>query len=157
MQPRIRMGLIVGAIGLVLNVCVSAFIGLCGPAVSLLAGGVAGFFSAQQEKAATKSEGAKLGAISGSVAGALIVIGQILGAVAALAYYQFSGTPAPLGTIPSTSAPLSQQLIFYVSGMGTGLCFGLIGVGLAALTGAGAGYLGTPEQPAPIQQPPMQP
>ena len=49
MQPRIKMGLIVGVIGLALNVCVSGFIGLCGPLVSLLAGGLAGFLAAQQE------------------------------------------------------------------------------------------------------------
>lgn len=58
MQPRIRMGLIVGAIGLALNVCVAGFIGLCGPAVSLLGGVIAGFLAAQQEKAALKADGA---------------------------------------------------------------------------------------------------
>ena len=69
MQPRMRMGLIVGVIGLALNVCVSGFIGLCGPLVSLIAGAVAGFFAAQQEKLGTKGEGARAGAIAGAVAG----------------------------------------------------------------------------------------
>ena len=41
MQPRIKMGLAIGAVGLALNVCVAGFIGLCGPLVSLLAGGLA--------------------------------------------------------------------------------------------------------------------
>ena len=35
MQPRIKMGLAIGAVGLALNVCVAGFIGLCGPLVSL--------------------------------------------------------------------------------------------------------------------------
>lgn len=50
MQPRVRIGLIVGAIGLVLNICVAGFVGFCGPFFSLLAGGIAGFLTAQQEK-----------------------------------------------------------------------------------------------------------
>ena len=41
MQPRTRIGLIVGVIGLVLNICVAGFIGFCGPVLSLVAGGIA--------------------------------------------------------------------------------------------------------------------
>jgi hypothetical protein len=147
MQPRIKVGLLVGVIGLVLNVCVAGFIGICGPLVSLLAGALAGFFTARQEKPAVKSAGAQAGAISGAVAGALVLIGQVLGGAGALAYMQFSGARSPFGQIPSTAADPSQQVIFYLTGIGTACCFGLVGVALGALTGAGAGYLGTPEQP----------
>ena len=49
MQPRTRIGLIVGVIGLVLNICVAGFIGFCGPVLSLIAGGIAGYFATQQE------------------------------------------------------------------------------------------------------------
>ena len=42
MQPRTRIGLLVGVIGLVLNICVSGFIGFGGPLLSLIAGDVAG-------------------------------------------------------------------------------------------------------------------
>ena len=62
MQPRTRIGLIVGMIGLVLNICVAGFVGFCGPFLALVAGGIAGFFAAQQEKPLTKNEGARLGA-----------------------------------------------------------------------------------------------
>ena len=146
MQPRIKMGLVVGAIGLAINVCVAGFVGLCGPIVSLLAGGVAGFLAAQQEKLPTKSEGAKAGAISGGIAGALVIIGQVLGVIAALAFMQASGMHFPFGQIPTT-ADSSGMLVYYASGVGTGLCFGIIGAVLAAAVGAGAGYMATPEQP----------
>ena len=147
MQPRIKMGLIVGVIGLVLNVCVSGFIGLCGPFASMLAGGVAGFLTANQEKLTTKADGARAGAVAGGIAGGLMIIGQILGGVIALVLMQTSGTQLPFGTIPTGDDP-SMMAIFYLSGLGTGLCFGIFGAALAAGAGAGAGYFGTPDQPA---------
>jgi hypothetical protein len=150
MKARFKIGLIIGLVGLVLNVCVAAAFGICGPVVSLIAGAVAGYFTARQEKPATKSSGAQAGAISGAVAGALILIGQIIGAIGALAYVQYSGAKIPFGTIPSTSADMSVQLIYYLTGMGTGICFGVVGIVLSALTGAGTGFLGTPEpEPQP--------
>ena len=142
MPPKIKVGLLVGAVGLVLNVCVSAAMGICGPAVSLIGGAIAGFLAARQEKPATQGEGAKIGAISAAIAGALILIGQIIAAVGALALIQFSGMQIPFGQVPAPSADPATQAIFYLSGLGTGLCFGLIGIFLAALAGAGTGYLG---------------
>lgn len=154
MQPRIKFGLIVGAIGLAINICVSSFMGICGPVVSLIAGAIAGYLAANSEKASTKGNGARLGAVSGAITGGLILLGQIIGGVAALAYIQFSGTPIPFGSVPPPSADPSQQVIYYVSGLGTGLCIGAVGVALAALGGAGTGYFGTPDRPAPaIDQP----
>lgn len=153
MQPRIRMGLFIGVVGLVLNICVSGFIGLCGPVVSLLAGGIAGFLAAQQERLPTKSEGAKAGAIAGLIAGGLVIVGQIIGGIGALAFMQLSGTPSIFGEIPNLEADPSGSIIYYASGIGTGLCFGIVGTILAALTGAGVGYMTTTEDPtAPIIQ-----
>jgi len=150
MQPRIRMGLIVGVIGLALNICVAGFIGFCGPFLSLLAGGAAGFFAAQQEKLPTKSDGAKAGATAGAIAGALIIIGQVLGGIAALAYMQASGAQVPFGSVPSLSGSDPSVLIgYYAGGVGTALCFGIVGAALAAGVGAGAGYIATQDQPAP--------
>lgn len=149
MKARFKIGLAVGLVGLILNVCVSAAVGLCGPAVSLVAGAVAGFFTARQEKAATKSAGAQAGAISGLIAGGLGIIGQVIGGVGALAYLQATNATLPFGTIPPQSADMNTQLIYYVSGMGTGICFGLIGAVLSALAGAGTGFLGTPEPQPP--------
>jgi hypothetical protein len=146
MQPRIRVGLIVGVIGLVLNICVAGFIGFCGPVLSLIAGGVAGFFAAQQEKPLTKNQGARAGVTAGGIAGGLIILGQILGGIGALFLMQARGTQLPFGQIPSTSSDPSTQIVFYATGIGTALCFGIIGALLAAGAGAGAGYLATSQQ-----------
>ena len=148
MQPRIRIGLIVGVIGLVLNICVSGFLGFCGPVVSLIAGGVAGFFTAQQERLATKSDGTRAGATAGGIAGGLIILGQMIGGVGALFFMQSSGVESPFGQIPTLSSDPATQIGYYAGGLGTAICFGLVGALLAAGAGAGAGYLGTPDQPA---------
>jgi hypothetical protein len=153
MQARTRVGLIVGAIGLVLNICVSGFMGICGPLVSLVAGGVAGFFAAQQEKPGTKGDGARAGAVAGGIAGALVIVGQLIGGVAALAFIQNSGMNTIFGAPPPTTSDPSFQAVYYLSGAGTALCFGIVGALLAAGAGAGAGYLGTPDQPPPVKPP----
>ena len=144
MKPRVKYGLIVGIIGLVLNVCVSTAIGICGPVVALLAGVAAGFLAAQGEKASNQADGARLGAVAGGIAGALVFVSQLLGGLGALVLAQRSGISLPFGAIPGPSADVSEQLLFYIGGLGVGVCFGLAGVVLAALGGAGAGYLGTP-------------
>jgi hypothetical protein len=147
MQARTRIGLIVGVIGLVLNICVSGFVGFCGPVFSLVAGGVAGFLAAQQEKPLTKNEGARAGATAGGIAGALIILGQILGGVGALFLMQSQGLKPPFGQVPTPGSDPATQIAFFVGGAGTALCFGIIGALLAAGAGAGAGYLATSEQP----------
>ena len=146
MQPRTQVGLIVGAVGLILNICVAGFVGFCGPAVSLIAGAIAGFFAARQEKPATKSEGARAGAAAGGIAGGLIIIGQIIGAMASLTRMQASGIQLPFGQVPDPSGDPGLQAVFYGSGVLTGLCIGAFGALLAAGAGAGAAYLGTSEQ-----------
>ena len=144
MKPRIKFGLIAGAVGLVLNVCVAAALGLCGPVTGLLAGGVAGFLAAQQEKAASKGDGARLGAVSGGIAGALVLVGQLIGGISALAYIQYSGMPLPFGQAPDLSDNAATQLAYYLSGLGTGMCIGIGDIIAAAIAGAVGGYFGTP-------------
>lgn len=156
MKPRVKMGLAVGAVGLALNVCVAALMGICGPAVSLAAGAVAGYLAVQQEKPTIKGEGAKIGAIAGVIAGALVIVGQIIGGVGALAFLQYSGMQFNFGTVPQPSSDPSFQAIYYLSGMGTAFCFGLVGALLAAGAGAGTGYAVTQEQPAMPINPPME-
>jgi hypothetical protein len=148
MKPYIKVGLLVGVIGLVLNTCIAAGMGICGPLFSLLAGAAAGYFTAAREKAATKGDGARLGLISGGIAGALIVVGQVLGGIGSLVLVQASGMKLPFGTVPAM-ADGSQSAIYYLSGVGTALCFGIIGMALAALVGAGVAYLTTSAQPQP--------
>jgi hypothetical protein len=143
-KPRVTYGLMVGLVGLILNACVSAAVGLCGPLLALLAGGVAGFLAAQGERPNTPTHGARLGAVAGGIAGALTLVGQLLGGMGALVLFQRAGVRLPLGMIPGPSEDVSRQLMYYISGLGLGACFGLAGVVMAALGGAGAGYLGTP-------------
>jgi hypothetical protein len=76
-----------------------------------------------------------------------IKIGLIVGIIG-LVFIQQSGTNPIFGTVPSPSADISQQIIYYGTGLVTGLCFGVVGAALAALTGAGGGYVGTSGQPA---------
>lgn len=152
MKPRIKIGLITGAIGMALNVCVSLLVGFCGPAVSLVAGAAAGFLAVQQEKPASKQEGAQAGAIAGAIAGGLVMVGQVIGGLGALVLLQFSGVQLGFG-IPLSSADPASQAIYYLSGTATAFCFGIIGALLAAGAGAGAGYLAVSEQPAPPLDP----
>jgi hypothetical protein len=134
-------------IGLVLNICVAGFIGFCGPVLSLVAGGIAGYFATQQEKPFTKNQAARVGATAGGIAGGLIILGQIIGGIGALAFMQSSGTPTPFGQLPDLGDP-ATQVGFYGGGIATALCFGVIGALLAAGAGAGAGYLTTSDQPS---------
>ena len=145
MQPRTKIGLIVGVIGLVVNICVAGFMGICGPLVSLIAGGVAGFFAAQQEKPPTKKEGARVGATAGGIAGGLIILGQLAGGLGALIYFQSSGTPI-FGQTPNVYNDPNAQIGFYAGGIGMALCFGVVGALLAAGAGAGAAYLASSDQ-----------
>lgn len=148
MQPRTRIGLIVGGIGLVLNICVAGFFGFCGPVLSLIAGAVAGYFTAQQEKASSKSEGARAGATAGGIAGGLIIAGQLIGGIGALIYFQTVGNGNTVfGQVPSLSGDPGSLIGYYGGGLATGFCFGIVGALLAAGAGAGTGYLVTPDQP----------
>jgi hypothetical protein len=147
MSPKIKYGLIVGVVGLVVNICVSAAVGVCGPFTALIAGGVAGFLTAQAEKTSTKGDGARAGAVAGVVAGALVLVGQLIGSIGALFYFQSTGTPTLFGELPQ-AGDTAGQVGFWIGGLGFGFCAGLFGVALGALAGAGAGYLGTPAQPS---------
>jgi hypothetical protein len=146
MQPRTRIGLIVGVIGLVLNIGVAWYLGFCGPVLSLLAGGIAGFFATQQEKPLRKNEGARVGATAGGIAGALIILGQIIGGIGTLITMRSSEAQTPFGPIPDLGDPASS-IGFFAGGLVTAVCFGIIGALLAAGAGAGAGYLATTDQP----------
>jgi len=149
MQPKVKFGLITGAIGLVINVCISAAIGLCGPFVALLAGAAAGFFTAQAEKPPSKNDGARSGAIAGAIAGGLTLLGQLVGVVIILFLTLSTGIEPIIGTLPESS-DMAGQAFFWIAGIGVGLCFGMVGVLLSALAGAGTGYLGTSEPATPV-------
>lgn len=145
MKARIKFGLIVGGIGLVLNIGVAVLMGICGPFVALIAGAVAGFLAAQKEALRVKKDGAQCGAVAGAIAGALLLIGQVIGGIGSLLLMQFADISTIFGEVPPPTADPTQQFIYYAAGLGMGLCIGLTGVVVAALSGAIAGYLGTSE------------
>ena len=149
MTAKVKVGLIAGVIGLVVNIPVSAFIGICGPVTALLAGAVAGFLAARQEKPATQGEGTGAGAVAGAIAGGLVLIGQIIGGIIATQMLQSLGAEAflELGDLLEETG-MTLESATWIAGLGTGVCLGLFGVILSALAGAAAGYLGTPKQTA---------
>ncbi len=154
MQPRVKFGLIVGIIGLVLNSCVSLAFGICGPVMSLVAGAVAGFLTARAEAAPTQAGNAKAGAISGAIAGALVLLGQLCGAAGALVL-ALNMDFAPLGGSLPNPGDTGGMIGFWLGGLGIGACFGLLGVVLAAGAGALIAYLTTPSRPAIPPPPPV--
>lgn len=144
MTTPVKFGLIAGGVGAIINICVSIAIGICGPIFALLVGGVAGFLTVREDQPMARNEGARLGGTSGLIAGGLTTVGQIIGTVGTLIFFQTSGTQPLFGELPSPGDP-GAQAIFLGAGIGAGLCFGLIGAVLAAGAGAGIGYLTTNE------------
>jgi len=147
MSGQVKYGLIVGGIGLVINACASAFVGLCGPFVMLLVGALAGFLTAREARLPSKSEASRTGATAGAIAGALMVIGQLIGGFIALLFVQMSGATPLLGSPPNAVDGVGMNAFYYLSGFGASLCFGLVGMALSAGASAGCAYLATNEQP----------
>ena len=149
MKPFLKFGLIAGGIGFLVIIPLSAFMGICGPIVPLLAGAAAGFLTAYVGKPLSQKDGAQQGAMAGAVSGVLTLLGQMIGGMVALYFIQTSGAPVAFGRVPNASSPAYEMVLYYGSGLVTGMCFGIVGVLLGAAVGATAGYLGTRPQPAP--------
>ena len=145
MKPFLKYGLIVGAISLIVIIPLSVIMGICGPVVSVIGGAVAGFLTAHYGNISVKNTGAKQGALAGLVAGAFTFVGQIVGGILALILIQATEASVLIGEAPTFNSPASEQMLFFVGGIGAGSCFGLIGLGVAAGFGALAGYFGTKE------------
>jgi hypothetical protein len=145
MKARIRIGLIVGAITLVITTVISALMGICGPGVSLLGGAFAGYFAAKKESPSTKSEGGKIGAIAGMITGGMGIIGQLIGGILALTL--LPPLMELMGNNSYSQISTGDPIIYWLSGMGTSLCFSVGGIILSALSGAGTGYISTTEKP----------
>ena len=93
----------------------------------------------------------RLGATSGAIACAFVLVGQIIAAVGSLMLLQSMGVQPVVGQLPESG---NQEIAFYIGGIGFALCIGVLGMAL----GAGAAYLATPERPAePAGYPPYPP
>lgn len=139
MKPKVRYGLVVGSIGAVVNIGISALFGFCGPIATLVAGGLAGWLTARALIGVQRSESVAQGAMSGAIAGSLMLVGQVIGGIGALLLIQASGTQPIFGKLPTNGV---ENAAYWAAGIGVGLCFGVIGLLLGAGTGAGAAYLG---------------
>ncbi len=148
MKPYVKFGLISGVVGLLVIIPIAAVMGVCGPVVPLVAGGIAGFLSAYMGGFMTRQEAAQKGAIAGAISGGMTFIGQLLGGVLILGYIHISGTPTLVGQAPTASSPLPEIITYYASGLGVGLCFGVLGILLGVAAGAAGGALGTRQPPA---------
>jgi hypothetical protein len=103
---------------------------------------------------ATKRDGGKAGAISGTITGGLCLIGYIIGSIASLAFRS--------GTYYLQSANSNEQVspivfaIYSLFGQQGIILFiiGLIGMALARIAGFFGGYFGTSKSPSAV--PPMQ-
>ncbi|NPA93656.1 MAG: hypothetical protein GXO56_08270 [Chloroflexi bacterium] len=152
MSKPVKFGLLVGAIGLVTNACISALLGLCGPGVSLIAGAVVGYLIGHQ--AVGKAQAGKDGALGGAVAGVLLLVGQIIGGLLALVIIQHVPSQGGWLQPPSPSAPGSEIALYYMGGLGAGVCFGLIDIAIAALGGTLVARW-TAQEEAPPPPPPV--
>jgi hypothetical protein len=145
MRSHIRAGLTSGAVAFLPTLCASFAAGICGPVVILASGAAAGFLTGRGTKIGIpRQEGARLGGISGAIAGAIAAAGQFMGVAGALLYFQITGSPTPLGTQSPVAGDPATQTGFYLGGLAVGLCFGLVGVVLAAMAGAGVASLAIP-------------
>ena len=143
MKVQYKYGLIIGGIGLVMNVFVSTAFGICGPLIALVAGGAAGYMVGRQGDIKNKGEGARMGALAGSITGALMLLGQVIGGLLSLSLVRSATFLGPLGDLLSSDVGIGE--IYYGIGIAVSLCSGLVGIIASALAGAGGAYLSTPE------------
>jgi len=159
MKPHVKTGLIVGAVGLVVNTIASALLGLCGPLVALIVGAIAGLLAVGRVQGPTKADSAKLAAVAAVIAGLMTAVGQFIGGFAVLIMAQQLEWQLPFGQVPGASSTAAESAGYWMGGLLAGGCFGTVGVILAVLAGAAAGYLRAKPQPqyAPQYQQPYVP
>jgi len=144
MNARIRWGLISGVIGFFANIVASLIFGFCGPVIGFGVGVLGGFLLTQQESSSNKRDGAIQGAITGSVAGVFLFLGQIIAAAGSLAFTQLVDVDLVIGTLPDPTDP-GQLVLFWISGLSVGACIGIMDVVASVAGGALIGYIRTPK------------
>lgn len=144
MTARVRWGMIVGIVGMFVNTFASLVVALSGPILSFLFGIIAGFVVSRKEPATSKGKGAQQGAATGLIAGGLIFLGQLIGAVANLIYAQMPEYESLFGPFPTLTTPQGQTT-YWLIGIGIGVLFGLIDTLACVLGGSIIGHLLTKE------------
>jgi hypothetical protein len=131
MLAKARIGFVVGIIGLLLSGLISGFSGITGTILSLVAGGMAGFMATRRGMFLSRSEGARVGALAGGIAGGVVLIGQVIGAMARV----FS---------VSSSQGMLVQITSVLLGVGISFLLVVILALIAAVIGAAVAYFVTP-------------
>jgi hypothetical protein len=137
MSPRIKWGLVTGAVIAVLNLCGGALIGALNNCLSfitvIIASAIAGYLCARYEPA---SEATKAGAVAGAIVGGLNLISQLIGGL--IGGIIGSG-------ILAAGIPDSLNSPEFVSGVGIGMGIIVIAAiiigAILILVGAGVGAL----------------
>ncbi len=147
---RFPAGLLAGGIGALILILLGftganwiIFSFLAGLGLALLVGLAAGFFIGGNPSFAGRTTGS--GALAGLIAGAFLLIGQIIGGVIAANQPDAQAIiQQALSTTSSASTftPSEQATVGVITFVLIGGCFGLLGVGAAAGLGAAGGAIG---------------
>jgi hypothetical protein len=130
MSPQIKFGLIVGGIGFLLNICISVtpFGWSGGWVLAGLVGGLASFLAVRAQPLLPAGDAARAGSISGLIAGALLLLGEL---IAYIAIFFLLSAVAGGFEDPTTAEQVPAELAIP----------GLIKLGLSVIIGAITGYL----------------
>lgn len=137
----LKSGLILGVVALVLMAVTSLLSGLCGPCLALFIGLGAGYLAGVFDKPFESGASAKSGALSGAISGIGALAGQLVGSVGTLLIVgpeQAARLLRQFGLPMDTSSGTAG---YYLGGLGTGCCFGLVDLVLMAGLGALGGLL----------------
>jgi len=150
MRPEVKYGLILGIASFFITFIMASIAGVCGPFGSIAAGAVAGYLAAKEAQP-NKTRSTKIGGSAGGLAGVFGTVGQLIATIVTLSLLpSMLDDSTPLGAIVTESAAATPAL-FWISGMGTGLCFGIVGVLFAAGAGAGIAYMTSDNTSGPTQ------
>jgi MFS family permease len=135
----IKAGLILGAVMLVLGVGGSLISPICVPCLAVVAGIGAGYLAAVFDKPLTSGGAAKSGAVAGAIGGAGALLGQIIGGILNAIIV---GPQGAMDVLERLGLPVSYDPnLYYVSFIGSGVCFGVLDIVLMAGLGALGGIL----------------
>ncbi len=134
----VKSGLIVGGISVILNLGIALFFPACSICVGILMGLLVGYLAGVFDLPLTSGDCARSGVGAGGIAGAIGLLGNLIGGVINAAVLSPSGNQMIndlLGLPPSDPATI------WGGQLGVACCIGLVNVVLMMGLGAGGGVL----------------
>lgn len=156
MKPHVKIGLIVGSIGLVTSAVVSFAVGLLGPGIALVIGAVAGALAARGSRV-SRRDGVRAGVVAAAIAGLFAAAGQVIGGLGAVAFIRARQLSTFIGKVPGPAASGALVTGYYIGALIAGAVLATVGFGLAVLAGWLAGYLSAPRELPPGPNPTLPP